>query len=51
MRTRHLPLIVLPILAMLTGIGYRGSITDGTARLEAQQSPAVPVVPLPNREG
>jgi len=52
MRTRHLSLIVLLFLFIVTGVGYRGSgNTTGTARLEAQQSPAAPVVPLPNRDG
>ena len=52
MRTRHLSLIVLLFLFIVTGVGYRGSDnTAGTARLEAQQSPAAPVVPLPNRDG
>jgi hypothetical protein len=52
MRTRHLSLIVLLFLFIVTGVGYRDSgITAGTARLEAQQSPAAPVVPLPNRDG
>jgi hypothetical protein len=52
MRTRHLSLIVLLFLFIVTGVGYRDSgITAGTARLEVQQSPAVPVVPLPNRDG
>lgn len=52
MRTRHLSLIVLLFLFIVTGVGYRGSgNTAGTARLEAQQSPAAPVVPLPNRDG
>ncbi len=52
MRTRHLSLIALLCLLIVTGVGYRDSgITAGTARLEAQQSPAVPPVPLPNRDG
>lgn len=52
MRTRHLSLIVLLFLYIGTGVGYRDrGITAGTARLEAQQSPAAPVVPLPNRDG
>jgi len=51
MRPRHLSVIVLLSLVMVTGIGFRDGLTDGTTRLEARQSPAVPVVPLPNREG
>lgn len=52
MRTRHLSLIVLLFLLKVTGVGYRDSgITAGTPRVEALQSPAVPLVPLPNRDG
>jgi hypothetical protein len=52
MRTRHLPFIVLLFLLIVTGVGYRGSgITAGDARLEAQQSQAGVLVPLPNRDG
>ena len=52
MRTRHLSLIVLLFLFIVTGVGYRSrGNSAGTARLEAQQSPAAPVVPLPNRDG
>ncbi|HYN08031.1 MAG TPA: metallophosphoesterase [Vicinamibacterales bacterium] len=52
MRTRHLSLIVLLFLFIVTGVGDRNSgITAGTIRLEARQSPAGPLVPLPNRAG
>jgi len=52
MRTRHLFLVVLPLLFIVTGVVYRDSgITAGTVRLEARQSPGVPAVALPNREG
>jgi len=52
MRTRHLFLVVLPLLFIVTGLVYRDSgITAGTVRLEARQSPGVPAVALPNREG
>jgi predicted phosphodiesterase len=52
MRTRYLSLVVPLFLFIATGIGYQNSgITPGSTRLEAQQSPAVPPVPLPNRDG
>jgi predicted MPP superfamily phosphohydrolase len=52
MRTRHLPLTALLFLFILAGVGYRDSgITAGDARLGARQAPAVPPVPLPNKEG
>jgi predicted MPP superfamily phosphohydrolase len=52
MRTRHLSLIVPLFLLIAIGIGYRDSgITTGTARLEAQQPPATPLPPLPNKDG
>jgi len=52
MRTRHRSLLVLLFLFIVTAVGDRDSgITAATARLEAQQSPAVPSVPLPNKDG
>jgi predicted MPP superfamily phosphohydrolase len=52
MRTRYLSLIVPLALFVVTGVGYQNSgITSGPTRLEAQQSPTVPLVPLPNRNG
>jgi predicted MPP superfamily phosphohydrolase len=52
MRTRHLSLVVLLFLFLATGVDFRDrGITAGTTRLEAQQSLAVPLVPLPNRDG
>jgi predicted phosphodiesterase len=51
MRTRDLSLIVLLFSVIATGVGHRtGAITAGAARLQAQQSPAVPLVALPNRD-
>jgi 3',5'-cyclic AMP phosphodiesterase CpdA len=52
MRTRDLSLLVLLFPVIATGVLYRnGAITAGAARLQAQQSPAVPLVVLPNRDG
>jgi hypothetical protein len=52
MRKFHPYLIGLLFLFIATGVGYRdGGITTGPARLEAQPSPAVPLVPLPNKDG
>jgi 3',5'-cyclic AMP phosphodiesterase CpdA len=52
MRTRHRSLLVLLLLFIVTGVGDRDSgTTAGTARLEARQPPAEPLVPLPNRDG
>jgi predicted MPP superfamily phosphohydrolase len=53
MRTRRLASVVLQFfLLMLTGAGCRDSgVTAGIATVEAQQSPAEPVVSLPNKDG
>ena len=52
MRARHLSLIVLLLLLIVTGVGYRDSgITARTPPRETPQSPSVPPVPLPNRDG
>jgi 3',5'-cyclic AMP phosphodiesterase CpdA len=52
MRARYLSLIVLSFLFIGTGLGYRTSgITVSTTVLEAQQSTAVPFIPLPNKDG
>lgn len=52
MRARYLSLIVLSFLVIGTGLGYRKSgIVVRTTGLEAQQSTAVPLVPLPNKDG
>lgn len=52
MHTRHRSLLVLLLLFIVTGVGDRDSgTTAGTARLEARQPPAEPLVPLPNRDG
>jgi 3',5'-cyclic AMP phosphodiesterase CpdA len=53
MRTRYRAAVVLlSFLLMLTGAGCRdsGVITAGIATVEAQQSPAEPVVSLPNKD-
>jgi hypothetical protein len=52
MRTRHLLLVVLPLLLLVTGVDYRDSgLTRGTVRLAARQLPGVSTVALPNRDG
>ena len=51
MRPRPIRLIVLLVLFVVTGAVYQDSRNSVPATLEAQQSPAAPPVPLPNREG
>ena len=52
MRTRHLSLFGLLFVLIVTGVAYRDSgITAGTTHLDAQQSSAGPLVPLPNKTG
>ena len=53
MRTRHLSSVVLPFfLLMVIGAGCRDSgVLAGITTVEAQQSPAEPAVPLPNKDG
>lgn len=52
MRTRDLSLLVLLFPVIATGVLYRnGAITAGAARLQARQSPALPLAALPNRGG
>jgi hypothetical protein len=52
MRPRHLSLIGLLFLLIVTGVGYGDSgVTAGITTVEAQRSSAEPVVPLPNKDG
>ncbi len=52
MRMRPLPLIVFLFLVIAAGVGDRGSdISARDAGLGARQAPAVPLVPLPNKDG
>ena len=51
MRPRPVRLIVLLALLVVTGAVYQDSTNSVPTTLEAQQSPAAPSVPLPNREG
>ena len=52
MRPPLLSLTALPFLFMVTSGGdFARGITAGLIRLEARQSPAIPSVPLPNRDG
>ena len=51
MRSRHLSIILLLFLVALAGGSYLPGGAVGVLRLGAQQPVAVPLVPLPNRDG
>jgi hypothetical protein len=52
MHTRRLPVVVLSILFIVAGLGFRDSgIVAGGSRPAAPQASAEPPVPLPNKDG